>query len=238
MQAITIGEKHPSWYVCKNREQAAEEGKLSKEEQDRLKLNEQLTKLSFHQKRVADCQADRELANSLAEKVQDRESKIRGGATLNWLFDIVKKSAEAQRFLQWSFIFSYFMKDSARKETFTTWQKVLEAKAEHILQDLKKALIDEKTFGEFLADKPRVTALKQAADVVATKTQEMQKLAERISDALLNQADSKSDNWSCIRCSTIAKSLTPEGKPVTHCAKCNACRKHGDLDCLVIGCKK
>lgn len=130
------------------------------------------------------------------------------------------------------------MKDSPRKETFTSWQTLLESKTDHILTELKKALIDEKTFNEFNSDKARVTALKQAADIVGAKTVEMQSLADIISDALMSEADSKSDDWSCIRCSQPAKNMGKDGKPILHCAKCNACRKHGDLDCLVLGCKK
>jgi hypothetical protein len=237
MESITIGEKHPSWYVCKNREKAAEEGKLSKEEQARLRLNEQLGKLSYFQKRVADCQGNRELMEGFAEKVREREQKLKSG-TLNWLLDIVRKASEAYRFLQWSYIFGYFMKDSPRKETFTSWQTLLETKSDQMIAELKKTLVDEKSFAEFNSDKSRVTALKQAADIVGMKTGEMQSLADIISDALMNEADSKSDDWSCIRCSTPAKSTTKEGKPILFCAKCNACRKHGDLDCLVVGCKK
>jgi len=70
------------------------------------------------------------------------------------------------------------------------------------------------------------------------KKKEKTKIAEEISDALMNEADAKSDSWSCVRCTTIAKSVGADGKPVMHCPKCNACKKHGDLDCLVVGCKK
>jgi len=237
MEAITIdGVKHPSWYVCKNREKAAQEGKLSKEEAERQKMSELLAKLGFHQSRIDDCQKGRKTATALIAKTVEKESKLAGSGTLNWLVDVIKNVVEAERFLEWSNVFCYFLQDSARKTTFATWQDVLEDKTKGVLADLEKAFADEKLFQAFLTDKARVSAIKKFSELVASKTKQMKDLADEISDALLAEADSKTAIWSCVRCSS-KHPAEKDGKKVLTCEKCKACRTHGDFDCLVVGCK-
>jgi len=123
MQAITIGTTHPSWYVCKVREKAQAEGKVDKGEEERVNLNKFLAKLSLHKAHVEDCQKDRRASEGLIPKIQSVEGTVTEGRTLNWLTAIVKALAESHRFLEWSWVYSYFMADSARKETFVNWQK-------------------------------------------------------------------------------------------------------------------
>eukprot|EP00456_Euglypha_rotunda_P087610 TRINITY_DN8930_c0_g1_i3.p1 TRINITY_DN8930_c0_g1~~TRINITY_DN8930_c0_g1_i3.p1 ORF type:complete len:620 (-),score=105.07 TRINITY_DN8930_c0_g1_i3:30-1772(-) len=140
LQAITIGTTHPSWYVCKVREQAQAEGKLDKDEEERVNLNKFLAKLSLHKAHVEDCQKDRKASELLIPKISSVEGTMSDGRTLNWLTAIAKAISESHRFLEWSWVYSYFMADSNRKETFVNWQKILEEKADGTLHDIEKAL--------------------------------------------------------------------------------------------------
>jgi hypothetical protein len=239
MQAITLGTTHPSWYVCKNREQAAQEGKLDSAEEERLNLNKFLSKLSMHKQHVEDCQKDQKNARALLPKIRDRESTLPdSGRTLNWLRNIVEKIGEAQTFLEWTWVYSYFMTDSARKETFINWQKILEEKADGMLHDLEKALGDKEGFPKFLSETKRITEIKKSVEVLTGKMQQMSELADEIASALQHEADTKTSTWSCLRCSKEFQDKDKDGKRITHCGSCSACRDHGDFDCLVLQCKK
>jgi ariadne-1 len=239
MQAISIGTTHPSWYVCKNREQAASEGKLDTAEEERLNLNKFLQKISMHKQHVEDCRKDRTNALALIPKIRDRESTLSDtGRTLSWLRTIAEKIAEAQRFLEWTWVYSYFMTDSSRKETFINWQKILEEKADGMLHDLEKALADKDSFPKFLNETKRITEIKKSVEVLTSKMQQMSELADEIASALQHEADTKTQTWSCLRCSKEFADKDKDGKRVIHCSSCAACRDHGDFDCLVLGCKK
>jgi len=155
LEAIVIGKTHPSWYECKNREQAASEGKLDKSEQERLNLNKFLSKLSMHNQHVEDCKKDRKNALALLPKIRDYEcSPENNGKSLAWLRTIGEKIAESQRFLEYTWVYSYFMADSSRKETFINWQKILEEKADGMLHDLEKASVDKESFPKFFYLRP------------------------------------------------------------------------------------
>jgi len=67
---------------------------------------------------------------------------------------------------------------------------------------------------------------------------DMSDLADEIAAALQHEADAKTAQWSCIRCGKEHPDKEKDSdKKVTHCP-CGACRDHGDLDCLVLTCKK
>jgi len=238
LQAITIGTTHPSWYVCKNREQAASEGKLDTAESDRVNLNAFLSKLSMHNKHVEGCQKDKKNAVELIPKIRDREGTLQdSGKTLNWLRVIVENIVEAERFLEWTYVYSYFMAESARKETFLNWQKILEEKANSMLRDLEKALVDKDSFQKFLGETKKITEIKKSVDVLTSKMKQMSELADEIASALQHEADTKTNTWNCIRCNKEFDDKK-DGKRIIHCGACGACRDHGDFDCLVLSCKK
>jgi len=177
-------------------------------------------------------------ANGLLPKIRDREGMTEGGHTLNWLTNIAKQISEAQRFLEWSWVYSYFMSESSRKETFVNWQKILEEKADGMLHDLEKALQDRESFPKFLSETKRITEIKKSVEVLTSKMQQMSELADEIASALQHEADNKTSTWSCLRCNKEHPDKNKDGKRVLHCVSCSACRDHGDFDCLVLNCKK
>jgi len=238
LQAITIGTTHPSWYVCKNREKAVEDGKDTGEE-ERVNLNAFLSKLGMHNKHVEDCKKNRKNAQGLIPKIRDREGSLQdSGKTLNWLRNIVENINESERFLEWTYVYSYFMAESSRKETFLNWQKLLEEKATSMLGDLDKGLVDNDSFQKFLSDNKKITEIKKSVDVLTSKMQQMSELADEIASALQHEADTKTATWTCIRCSKEFDDKNKDGKRILHCGSCGACRDHGDFDCLVVQCKK
>jgi len=130
------------------------------------------------------------------------------------------------------------MTESSRKETFLNWQKLLEEKASGMLRDLEKALADKDSFPKFLSETKRVTEIKKSVEVLTSKMKQMSELADEIASALQHEADTKTATWSCIRCSKEFDDKDKDGRRISHCGSCGACRDHGDFDCLVLSCKK
>jgi len=67
---------------------------------------------------------------------------------------------------------------------------------------------------------------------------QMSELADEIASALQHEADTKTNQWNCVRCNKESSDIDKDGKRVKQCGPCGACRDHGDFDCLVVGCKK
>jgi len=107
-----------------------------------------------------------------------------------------------------------------------------------MLHDLEKATADKETFPKFLGETKRITEIKKSVDVLTQKMQQMSELADEIGSALQHEADTKTNQWNCIRCNKELPDVDKtDGKRIKQCA-CGACRDHGDFDCLVLGCKK
>eukprot|EP00457_Paulinella_chromatophora_P003766 gb/GEZN01003774.1/.p1 GENE.gb/GEZN01003774.1/~~gb/GEZN01003774.1/.p1 ORF type:complete len:685 (+),score=118.80 gb/GEZN01003774.1/:119-2056(+) len=249
-QEMKIGEKHPDWYKCLVRSSDEAKNKpaeISEVEKSRVQNTQFLAKLGYHQRKVEDADKDRKSAESLLKKLDEYEQNI--GQNLGWAREIFKNIAEAHRYLMWSNVYCYFLKDSGRKVTFEKWLQVLEEKARGTLRELDKGAATEAAMKEILQDNTRISSMKKNAATCVEKMKSLTEIALQLSEALMYEADVKTSTWKCIRCEHTSPTEKPNEKTpgvssnemvvVIRCqnAMCRACRKHGDFDCLTEGCK-
>jgi ariadne-1 len=137
---------------------------------------------------------------------------------------IISSLTAGLRTLQWCEALAYFLKDSGAKKLFLFQQSALD----EIVQSLVKVVSEPSL--EKLCERElyqQCTNLSKTVENCRKQTIESIESGQLI-EVLMNKADTAmaSDEVICLKCSNIYKDLTAKV-----CAKCGACRAHGEKSC-------
>lgn len=159
-----------------------------------------------------------------------------------FLIDALVSLSDAFGLLQWSYCLTYYLQDSKEKTLFLHQQKELSELTQELMQ-----FITTKTVEDLCELKNRQSVLNKSRTIEKLRKTTLVSLEEgQLVEVILNQADSKNDDWACNLCghvnppvreesnpsssSSSSSSTAAEPKPLS-CAKCRACKLHGEREC-------
>lgn len=222
---------HDDFYKCAIYTADSLDEQPTEVELQQVKSNQYLQKLGVHQHKFDACKADRRKAIEVLYRLRSRTKTVHLLGNTSWLVQTIENICETYRLLQWSHVCSYFMAQCNQKEIFRQQQETVEYEASKVLELLTGYSIEQIADMGGEINKKMRSLLEHCARMA-------EDLSANFDNILQYAPDLSTSEWACVACGATNPDRYAEGSRsrVLSCAKCNACRAHGEPDCRVPKC--
>jgi len=219
------------FYVCNKYNEQTSKGNLSDEEKKIMENQKILQKRTFYTTRFGETKWSVDFLLKLRDKYAEAASTTHDSLPLNrvtFVFDAFEKLLDALRVLQWTYCMAYYLQAGRKKNLFEHQQQLLIQQTDGL-----KELFDNNS-EKFKQGVDLLRGIVEKRDEVLNRTASIERFRREmiahvengdLDDVMLTQADHQMSAWACTAC-TKSNKLEADV-----CSSCQACRKHGEMDC-------